>query len=163
MKRQNPFRYATLAVPFAVFALSGCAVTVPAAPNASSPVCAEIVRSAPAELAGLPRRETSSQGSVAWGEGESLIVLRCGVTPPGPTSERCTSLEDASGNRIDVLVETEDSDHPDSIVTFRSYGLSPALDLTLPRAAVPGGQVSAPLLELAPLLAQVPVHARCSG
>ncbi|MBV7411878.1 DUF3515 domain-containing protein [Dermabacteraceae bacterium TAE3-ERU27] len=152
-----------MAAPFVVFALSGCTVTVPAAPSASSPVCAEIVRSAPAELSGLPRRETSSQGSVAWGRGENLIVLRCGVTPPGPTTERCTSLEDAAGNRVDVLIETDEKPGEESIVTFRSYGLSPALDMTVPRSAVPGGQVSAPLLELTPLLTKVPVHSRCSG
>lgn len=142
----------------ALAALAGCGtVTVPAGPEATDPACAPIVQNAPQTLLGLDRRETTSQGTVAWGGGEDTVVLRCGATPPGPTTDACTRLEDQRGLSVDWIVREEDG-----IVTFTTYGRSPAVDLTVPRSVAPD-QPSAAALELAGLIAPLPVTATCTG
>src|SRR5690606_30792812 len=94
----------------ALAVLTGCAqpVTVPVAPEAHLPDCARIVLALPNQLAGLERRQTSSQATRAWGT-EEVITLRCGVEPPAPTTETCTTADDLQGNAVDwVAIEGED-------------------------------------------------------
>ncbi|GAA1332556.1 DUF3515 domain-containing protein [Brachybacterium horti] len=127
--------------------LAGCGtVRVPAGPEAGDPTCAGVVLGAPDELLGLPRAETSSQGTIAWGSGEDTIVLRCGVTPPGPTTDLCTRLEDSSGVQVDWIVREQDD-----LVFYTTYGRSPAIDVSVPRAVAPD-QPSAAALDLGQLV-----------
>lgn len=142
----------------AALVLAGCgSVTVPPGPDAADPACAPIVQGAPSALLDQDRHETSSQGTVAWGSGTDTIVLRCGVTPPGPTTDLCTRLESASGVTVDWIVREDDG-----LVTFTTYGRTPAVDITVPRAVAPD-QPSAVPLELAGLVAPLPVSAECIG
>ncbi|MBO3083910.1 DUF3515 domain-containing protein [Cellulomonas sp. zg-ZUI188] len=113
-----------------LLALGGCAAAVPAqvAPHATDPVCASVVLAAPESLGeGLPRRDTNAQATTAWGDTSAPVVLRCGVEPPGPTTERCESVETPGGVRVDwIVVEGDDG------WTFTTYGREPAVELHVP-------------------------------
>lgn len=112
----------------AALTLSGCAnpLVVDPAPYAADPDCAEVMLAIPEVVGGLEQRGTTSQATQAWGEDFS-IVARCGVEPPGPTTEPCLSIATASAD-VDWLVREEDEDWV--AVTF---GRSPALELTVPK------------------------------
>lgn len=138
---------------------AGCtAVTVPPGPAAADPACADVIVGAPEELLGLPRQETTSQGTLAWGTGDGAVVLRCGVAPPPPTTEHCATLEDTSGTQIDWIVREDESGY----VRFTTYGREPAIDLTVPRASAPD-QPSAAALDLGQLVGAIPATAHCVG
>lgn len=138
--------------------LTSCAaVTVPPGPDAADPACAPIVQNAPDDLLGQPRQDTSSQGTVAWGTGADTIVLRCGVMPPGPTTEACTRIADAGGVAVDWIVHEEDG-----VVTFTTFGRAPAIDVTVPRSAAPD-QPSAAVLDMTRTISVIPATQECLG
>lgn len=122
---------------------------------ASDPVCALVLQAAPEELGGLPRRTTTSQASRAWGE-EEPIVLRCGVAPPGPTTDRCLRVTGDSGE-VDWVVREEDGSW-----TFLTYGRRPTVEVTVPDAArLDAAQRTAPLADLAAAVARTAVERSC--
>ncbi|MGP9693213.1 DUF3515 family protein [Brachybacterium sp. AOP25-B2-12] len=138
--------------------LSACgAVTVPPGPDAADPACAPIIQNAPDDLLGQPRQETSSQGTIAWGTGADTIVLRCGVTPPGPTTDLCTRIADATGISVDWIVHEKDG-----LVTFTTFGRVPAIDVTVPRSAAPD-QPSAAVLDMTRTVSAIPATQECLG
>lgn len=126
---RRPALAAVAAVPVLALA-AGCAPTVPVhvAPYATDPVCASIVLASPPSLAdGLDRVATDAQATTAWGEPGAAVVLRCGVEPLGPTTDRCQSVETPNGPTIDWVVVEDDGDW-----TFTTYGRVPALELRVP-------------------------------
>lgn len=131
-------------------ALSACTQPyfVDAAPYAGDPACAEVMLAVPQTVGGLEYRVTTSQATASWGE-EFAIVARCGVEPPGPTTDPCLSIA-AGTTQVDWLV-TEDED----VWVATTFGRSPALELTVPtaRADEALGDV---LAELAPASALAP-------
>ncbi|GIG55124.1 DUF3515 family protein [Demequina activiva] len=131
-------------------ALSGCAhpLVVDPAPYAADPDCAEVMLAVPTAVGGLEMRGTTSQATQAWGS-EYEIVARCGVEPPGPTTERCVTVETPAAS-VDWLV----SETADARVAV-TFGRSPALELTVPtvRADEAVGDV---LAELSPAAARAP-------
>ncbi len=82
-------------------ALTACSpiVSVDPAVNAADPDCAEIMISLPDQGAGADQRRTDSQATSAWGD-PSLVVLRCGVPEPGPTTDRCVGV-----NGVDWVID----------------------------------------------------------
>lgn len=113
-----------------VAVLAGCAPTVPVdvAPHATDPVCASVVLALPQSLGeGLDRIDTDAQATAAWGEQRAAVVLRCGVEPPGPTTDRCQSVTTPNGPTVDWVVVEEDGDW-----TFTTYGRVPAVEVTIP-------------------------------
>ncbi|GAA1486403.1 DUF3515 domain-containing protein [Brachybacterium fresconis] len=128
--------------------LASCGtVQVPAGPAATDPLCADIILQAPPQVLGMDRVETSSQGTVAWGDGEDTVVMRCGVTPPGPTTDICTTLEDGGGIQIDWIVREVE----DGMFLYTTYGREPAIDVTVPYSAAPD-QPSGAALDLAQVI-----------
>ncbi|OMH36742.1 DUF3515 domain-containing protein [Tersicoccus sp. Bi-70] len=129
--------------------LSGCAPAVDVAPAAQSndPRCAPVMIALPHDLAGLTKRTTTSQSTAAWGE-PSAAVLRCGVKPPGPTTERCVSV-----NGVDWIAVQEKS-------TWRltTYGRTPAVELLLDTSRAASSTV---LVELASPVASLPRSHQC--
>lgn len=112
--------------------VSGCAATVPVtvAPYATDPVCASVVLALPDSLGeGLDRVDTDAQATAAWGDPGSAVVLRCGVEPLGPTTERCQSVTTPQGPTIDWVVLEDMGDW-----TFTTYGRVPAVELVVPQA-----------------------------
>jgi hypothetical protein len=147
---------AGVAVLVALTAVAGCsqAVGVAVAPHATDPLCASVVLALPDTLAGLERSRTTSQATAAWGSGEGAVTLRCGVEPPGPTTEQCVTVETPSGPSVDWLVladaEAADaesattpgtaSEQPttgaDADWTFVTYGRDPAVEVHVPASVV---------------------------
>lgn len=107
--------------------LAGCAqpLVVAPAPYAADPDCARVMLAMPNSVGGLDVRGTTSQATAAYGD-EYPIVVRCGVEPPGPTTDACVAVE-ASGGSQDWLV-VEDGDH----WRATSFGRSPAVEVLIP-------------------------------
>ncbi|WP_062211758.1 DUF3515 family protein [Demequina oxidasica] len=120
-------RFAALAVLSAI-ALAGCTQPLIVAPAlyAADPDCADVMLSVPDTLGGLDVHATSSQATSSWGD-DYPIVARCGVEPPGPTSESCTEVKTPSVT-MGWLIEEDGDDW--LAVTF---GHSPALEMRVPK------------------------------
>ncbi|WP_445443831.1 DUF3515 family protein [Clavibacter sp. km1a] len=105
-------------------AVAGCAPTVSleAAPGATDPLCADVVVHLPAELGTAPLRETDAQGTAAWGDPQSTVILRCGVATPGPTTDACISYDDVD------WVE-DDSRAPN--IRYTTFGRTPAVEVVI--------------------------------
>lgn len=136
----------------AVAAVAGCTPAVPvvAGKAAADPACASIVLALPSDLDGLARRTTSAQATAAWGGSADPVVLRCGVTPPGPTTDQCVTVTGTDGVSVDWVVtevpETgagSESDSSSEVASaspspgtsawvFTTYGRSPAVEVTVP-------------------------------
>nr|WP_314315467.1 DUF3515 family protein [Kocuria rhizophila] len=111
--------------------LTGCgsAVAVDGAPDGANPDCAPVMLAMPADVSGMSQRETSSQGTTAYGDPSAMIV-RCGVAEPGPTTQPCTDV-----NGVDWLI----SEVPDQKNQWRAvtYGRSPAVEVLFDGDRVP--------------------------
>lgn len=110
-------------------ALAGCASTYAVDPAlyAGDPDCARVMLAVPDELGGLEKRTTTSQATAAWGGDEAVIVARCGVEPPGPTTDECLAVESTAGSQDWILTETDDA------WVATAFGRSPALEVTVPK------------------------------
>jgi hypothetical protein len=138
-----------LAVTFAAGLVGGCASAVPVDPatHATDPDCASLILATPDRLGdGLDRRRTTAQATTAWGN--PAIVLRCGIEPPGPTTERCETVTTPDGPSVDWLVVQDDQD----AWTFTTYGRVPAVEVLVP-AAVAAERSTAFLDGLGPAIA----------
>lgn len=119
--------------------LAGCATTVHLEPadDANNPLCADVtvgLQSA-STLAGKERRWTDAQATAAWGDegSDSAILLRCGVTVPGPTSElQCVTLEG-----VDWLVDSSETPY----LRVTTYGRDPAVQLYIDTGEVSSNDV----------------------
>lgn len=120
---------ATLAV-FGSLALAGCtqAVAFDAGESASDPDCAAVSVRLPDAVAGLAERETNAQGTGAWGN-PAAVLLRCGVEPLGPTTDRCVSVDG-----VDWVID--ESDAPN--YRFTTYGRTPAVEVLVDNDTVSG-------------------------
>ncbi|MCT1447486.1 DUF3515 domain-containing protein [Brevibacterium casei] len=143
----------TIGVPVLTTVLSGCAKTVIVEPaeDAANPKCADILLRLPVEVGGEQERDTSSQGTKAWGD-PNVAVLRCGVTPPGPTTDKCVSV---SG--VDWVSKGGEED--DTWV-FTSYGRTPAVEVLVNRKLGSGADV---LAGISPALQAFPPERECVG
>jgi hypothetical protein len=142
------------AVPFAVSALvvlTGCApsVEVTAAKDSNSPACAPMMVALPDSLADAQRRTTSSQATAAWGD-PSRVILRCGVTPPGPTTDPCAGV-----NGVDWVIKEGNPNW-----TMTTYGRVPATEVVIDPNKIPSSTV---LAELSNAAAKIPATRHCVG
>ena len=141
--------------------MASCAlqVSVPAAPDAADPQCAAVVLALPADLADLPRLRTGSQATVAWGDPADPVVLRCGVTPPGPTTDRCVTADDGTTSIDWLAVPGVDGAAP-TPWRFTTYGRSPAVEVLVP-ASLTSTRSTSFLLDLGPAVAKVKQTRTC--
>jgi hypothetical protein len=142
--------------------LAGCSATIPTtvASHATDPVCADVVLATPDELSGLARRDTNAQATTAWGEPGAAIVLRCGVEPLGPTTDRCVTVEATDGTSVDWVVTQGDTDSDDVDATFVTYGRVPAVEITVP-AAVRELHSTSMLIDLGPAISRTEQRRSC--
>ena len=137
-----------------VLALTGCgsAVTVESAPHATDPACASVMLAMPEDVGDMAQRETSSQGTTAYGD-PSAMVVRCGVEPPGPTTDPCTDV-----NGVDWLI----SEVPDKKNQWRAvtYGRSPATEILFDGDRVPS---STALVDAGSAVQNVPQTGKCQS
>jgi hypothetical protein len=110
-------------------ALTGCSTTVNLEPaeGAEDPACAEVTVRLPGSVADQPRLWTDAQATGAWGAQTSSVLLRCGVTPPGPTEAKCITL-----GGVDWVVD--ESQAPRYLVT--TYGRVPAVEVFIDNETV---------------------------
>lgn len=137
---------ALVAVPLLV-ACSHAEVVEPAE-YAADPTCATVMLAIPEVVGGQPMRATTSQATQAWGD-DYPIIARCGVEPPGPTTEQCIAVE-TGGTNVDWLMREEED-----VWVATTFGRSPALEITVPkiRADEAVGEL---LAELSPAAARAP-------
>lgn len=142
-------------------AATGCssAVQVDVAPSATDPMCARVVLALPDDVAGLPRATTTSQATAAWGSPGAAIVLRCGVEPPGPTTDQCVTVTDPTGADVDWVVAVDGSTDTGDW-TFVTFGRSPAVELTVPQALA-GDQPDSLLMDVGRAVSEIPAEHTC--
>ena len=118
----------------ATIGLAGCSTTVDMAPakGADDPACAEVSVRLPGSVDGQSRLWTDAQATGAWGNDGSAILLRCGVTAPGPTEAKCISL-----GGVDWIVD--ETQAPKYLVT--TYGREPAVEVFIDNEAVSPNEV----------------------
>jgi hypothetical protein len=99
-------------------------------PDAAVPACSGVEQRLPQEVLGASRGTTDVRGAAVWGD--PAVVLRCGVTAPGPTTDRCLTVDDVD------WIFTEDDD----AYRFVTFGRTPAVEVTVPtridRTEAPG-------------------------
>lgn len=146
-------RFATAAVASlaGLFVLSGCAsiAIVQPADDAGNPLCAEMMVVLPPEISDQPKRQTNSQATAVWGD-PAQLVLRCGVTPPPPSTDPCVSV-----NGVDWLAK-----EGDEAWTLTTYGRIPATELVFDPNVIPSSTVLATLSSAA---AKIPAERTCTN
>jgi len=118
----------------ATIGLAGCSTTVDMEPakGSNDPACAEVSVRLPGSVDGQSRIWTDAQATGAWGNDGSAILLRCGVTPPGPTEAKCISL-----GGVDWIVD--ETQAPKYLVT--TYGREPSVEVFIDNEAVSPNEV----------------------
>lgn len=122
--------------------LTACSssVNLDAAPDAANPNCAKAMIAMPDELAGFKQRETTAQGTSAWGD-PTAIVVKCGVSIEQPVTDVCAEV-----NGVDWIIKpTEDADSqgvsPEQSATgtwtATTFGRTPAIQVTFNADQVP--------------------------
>ncbi|WP_308799498.1 DUF3515 family protein [Agromyces silvae] len=131
--------------------LGGCTQAVPfdAAEDASDVGCADVVVRLPDVVAEQEQRETNAQGTGAWGT-PATVLLRCGVTPPGPTEDRCVSVDG-----VDWVID--ESDPPR--YRFTTYGRTPAVEVVVDNDVVSG---TTAITDLSRAVSAIPAERACT-
>ncbi len=138
-----------------LLALTGCAGTVHLEPakDANNPACAEVTVRLPGSIAEQDRRWTDAQATGAYGDPTSIIIS-CGVTVPGPTSElQCVTLEG-----IDWLVDESES----PMLRMTSYGRDPAVQVFVDTARVSSNEVLSSSA-LVSAIRMIPAEGECTA
>jgi hypothetical protein len=116
----------------------------------ADPACAAMADRLPSRLLNQERVATSQRSPAVAAWGDPAIIWRCGVTPPGPTTQDCIAV-----NGIDWVVEPLDDG-----TGFVSYGRDPAVQVLVPDAYAPE---TFALTALSPAVGTVPQNEhRCS-
>lgn len=155
-----PARFVTASAVAAltILALGGCArsIGVEVAPNAADPKCAEVMLAVPEELgADLPKVQTDSQATAAWGEPGAAVTMRCGVAQVGPAAD-CQHVDSGDGTAVDWIVTTDD----EGTWSFVTYGREPAVEVIVPPAVTENHSTSF-IADLAGAVTQVPATKEC--
>lgn len=133
--------------------VSACSSAVPmrAADDAVNPACANII----VELRDIPTiddnamRETDAQATAAWGS-PARVLLTCGVKVPGPSTQRCITIEG-----VDWLVDDTD----DAKGVFTTFGRDPAVQVVVDHATSDSNALNA----IADALNVNPASRQCSA
>jgi hypothetical protein len=135
----------------AALMLSACspAVDVPAAKDAANPACAPMMVALPETIGDSKLRKTNSQATAAWGD-PSLVILRCGVNVPGPTTDRCVSV-----NGIDWVIK-----EGNPVWTLTTFGREPATEILMDPDKISSATV---LADLAVAAGEIPPTKNCVG
>lgn len=151
---RTPFPLRSLLLPAAagaVLALSGCAPVVDVAPakDAANPACAPMMVALPDTMGDAGLRKTNSQATAAWGD-PSKVILRCGVNVPGPTTDRCVSV-----NGIDWVIK-----EGDPVWTLTTFGREPATEILMNPDQISSATV---LAELSAAAGKIRATRNCVG
>ncbi|KNH15621.1 hypothetical protein ACU18_16245 [Arthrobacter sp. ZBG10] len=135
----------------AALPLAACApaVDVAAAGDAANPACAPMMVALPDAIGDSRLRQTNSQATAAWGD-PSQVILRCGVNVPGPTTDRCVTV-----NGIDWVIR-----EGDPVWTLTTYGREPATEILMDPDKISSATV---LADLSTAAGKVPAQRNCVG
>ena len=141
----------TVAVLAVALSLAACSpvVDVSAAKDAANPACAPMMVALPDAIGDAGLRKTNSQATAAWGD-PSQVILRCGVNVPGPTTDRCVSV-----NGIDWVIK-----EGDPIYTLTTFGREPATEILMNPDTISSATV---LADLSAAAAKIPATGNCVG
>jgi hypothetical protein len=103
----------------------------------------------PEAIGDAPLRKTNSQATAAWGD-PSRVILRCGVNPPGPTTDRCVSV-----NGVDWVIK-----EGDPVYTLTTFGREPATEILMDPEKISSATV---LADLASAAGKIPASRNCVG
>jgi hypothetical protein len=133
-------------------ALTGCSSgpSVTAAPGAGTAACSSLLGRLPDRVADQPRGRSPATGTAAWGD--PAIVLRCGLTPSGPTTIPCLTA-----NGVDWLFQDGDAG-----LTLTTFGRTPAVEVRVP-AKYGRDLALAALVDLTATVSPLPVDRHCVG
>ncbi|MEV7604864.1 DUF3515 domain-containing protein [Paenarthrobacter sp. NPDC089322] len=147
---------ALLMVAASALTLSACApaVDVPAASDAANPACAPMMVALPDTIGDAALRKTNSQATAAWGD-PSQIILRCGVNVPGPTTDRCVSVND-----VDWVIK-----EGDPVWTLTTFGREPATEILIDPVKLEAANISSAtvLAELSNAAGKIKASRQCVG
>ncbi|MDR7157929.1 DUF3515 domain-containing protein [Arthrobacter sp. BE255] len=135
----------------AALALTACSpvVDVSAAQDAANPACAPMMVALPDAIGDAGLRKTNSQATAAWGD-PSKVILRCGVNVPGPTTDRCVSV-----NGIDWVIK-----EGNPVYTLTTFGREPATEILMDPENISSATV---LADLSAAAAKIPATGNCVG
>jgi hypothetical protein len=102
-------------------------VQVTAAPQAADPACATLADRLPREVRDQGRVATSSDSPAVAAWGDPAVIWRCGVTPPGPTTDECIEVDGVDWVRRPL----------DDGSSFTTFGRDPAVQVLVPKAYAP--------------------------
>ncbi|MBT2513039.1 DUF3515 domain-containing protein [Arthrobacter sp. ISL-30] len=150
-RRDTRKRHVAAPLVFSAMALTACspAVDVEPAQDSANPACAPMMVALPDALGDAALRKTNSQATAAWGE-PSKVILRCGVNVPGPTTDRCVSV-----NGIDWVIK-----EGDPVWTLTTFGREPATEILMDPDQISSATV---LAELAAAAGKIPASRGCVG
>lgn len=149
--RRVPPLFLAAVLALSVPGLGACspAVDVTPAKDATNPGCAPMMVALPDALGEARLRKTNSQATAAWGD-PSKVILRCGVNVPGPTTDRCVSV-----NGIDWVIK-----EGDPFWTLTTFGREPATEILMDPDQISSATV---LAELAAAAGKIPASRGCVG
>ncbi len=131
--------------------VAGCSRAVPTevAPSAADTACADVLVRLPDALGDRERRQVTAQATAAWGDGDSLVVVRCGLEPLGPTTDLCVRV-----GAVDWVTS-----RGEGTTRYTSYGRSPAVEIELQGADPEGADLV--LSEIGTAVEVLPVDREC--
>jgi hypothetical protein len=124
-------------------------VDVAPAKDAANPACAPMMVALPDTMGDAALRKTNSQATAAWGD-PSKVILRCGVNVPGPTTDRCVSV-----NGIDWVIK-----EGDPVWTLTTFGREPATEILMDPDQISSATV---LAELSAAAGKIKATRNCVG
>ncbi|MEO5321038.1 DUF3515 domain-containing protein [Arthrobacter sp. CC3] len=148
----GPIRWFGLPAAAAILVvITACSPVVDVTPakDAANPACAPMLVALPDAIGDATLRKTNSQATAAWGD-PSRVILRCGVNVPGPTTDRCVSV-----NGIDWVIK-----EGDPVWTLTTFGREPATEILMDPDKISSATV---LADLADAVGKVPATRRCLG
>ena len=92
-------------------------------------------------------RKTNAQATAAWGD-PSQVILRCGVNVPGPTTDRCVSV-----NNVDWVIK-----EGDPVWTLTTFGREPATEILMDPDKTSSATV---LADLSAAALKIPATRKC--
>ena len=132
-------------------ALTSCSPVVDVTPakDAANAACAPMMLALPEAIGDAKLRKTNAQATAAWGD-PSAVILRCGVNVPGPTTDRCVSVND-----VDWVIK-----EGSPIWTLTTYGREPATEILMDPDKISSATV---LADLSAAAAKIKASRNCVG
>ncbi|GAA1764996.1 DUF3515 family protein [Nostocoides vanveenii] len=81
----------------------------------------------PTALGELTARSTDPADPAVAAWGDPAVIARCGLTPPGPTTDPCITVDGTDW----IIRELSDG------AAFTTFGTDPAVEVLIPRAYAP--------------------------